>query len=227
MSEREQARWVGGLPALIVLNNSAYLKAVKTAGALPYSLRVQAGALLLCAYLMGEWSVCVLVSALWPASSSSSGSLSINESCTWCLRWYHKHTSSHARSHACAGLCSQPRPAELCAQKHKQASARARARWCSVPSESLLVISHWLASSCFCPSVPTLLMFPIRLRPSASAPLFPWMLPRLQFHISQSSLGILLLVVLKIVIRQSLLTLCSLRWVGIVLALMSDPPSYF
>lgn len=99
MRERERARWGGafsnvegwgggGLLALIVLNNSADLKTVKTAIALPYSLRVQARAPLLYARLMGvhgcgEGNVCVLVAALQPASSSSGGgSLSIKRSCT-------------------------------------------------------------------------------------------------------------------------------------------------
>lgn len=180
MRERERERCTlsnkrgGGLPALIVLNNSAYSKAVKTAGALLYSLWVQARALLLCAYFMavrGNWECSVHVAALWPASSRSSGSLSINKSCTWCARWY-EHSRSHACSHACTGLCSQPLSAELCAQKLKQATACTHSPWCYIPSESLLVISHWLASSCICPSVPTLLTFPIRLCPSASAPHF-------------------------------------------------------
>lgn len=59
--------------------------------------------------------------------------------------------------------------------------------------------------------------------------LFPWMLTRLQFHISQPSLRILLLLVLKIVICQSLLTLCSscLNLIEIVLALLTGPQSYF
>lgn len=57
--------------------------------------------------------------------------------------------------------------------------------------------------------------------------LFPQMLTQLRFHISQPSLRILPLLVLKIVNRHILLTLCSSGWklVEIVLALLTDPQS--
>lgn len=108
-----------------MLNNSAYSKAVKTAGVLLYSLRVQARALLLCAYFMAVCGSGVREGAslrgqhppgaaahspLIRSAPDVSGDIINTQACM------------HARR-----LRSQLLSAKLCAQKHKQATACTRA----------------------------------------------------------------------------------------------------